>query len=142
MFRNLIYALVAVFFCSGIAAAQNVVQITGQGTGECPTGGQSKLVTGVATLETTGRPVLLTATFEIHANPTGGHTVTPLIDGVGVEGGGSRFVGEASGQIDMVSLTHLYSLDKGSHTFAVQATCQSQVIVASSTLIVYELPKH
>lgn len=89
-----------------------------------------------------GRPVLMIVTIEIQANPTGGISFSPLIDGVLVEGGGSRFVGEASGQVDLVSFTHLYSLHKGGHTFAVQATCQSQVIVHSSTLIVYELSKH
>lgn len=146
MRRQLILGITTCLF--GIAAnvggvgAANVSQVSG-GTGPCPTGGQSKLVTGEVSLETSGQPVLMMYNLEISASPTGGIFLVPVIDGT-ADGDGQldRLIGAASGQVDVISFSRAYWLNKGIHTFAVIGTCQSAVNVTRSWLTVYELSKH
>jgi hypothetical protein len=125
------------------ANAQNVAQVDGTtGSGVCSTGGVVVDVPGLALgLTTTGNPVLISYTVQFNANPTGGITLWPVIDGVTQTiGQRDRFIGDFSGQVADVTFSRVYTLAEGEHTFGLRATCQSQVLFTTRWLTVYELP--
>src|SRR5262245_16644973 len=89
-------------FAGTVSFAQNVAQVDGiAGTGQCSTGGVVTDVPGLAlSLSTTGNPVLIIYTVQFNANPTGGITLWPVIDGVTqLAGQRDRLIGEFSGQV-------------------------------------------
>jgi hypothetical protein len=138
-------SLVVLFTVSAVnALAQNVAQVDGIIGVECAfTHGLVGDVPGLAlSLKTTGNPVLVIYTVQFNGNPTAGITLWPVIDGVTqTSGQRDRFIGDFSGQVADVTFSRIYALKRGSHTFGLRATCQSQVIFSTSWLTVYELPK-
>jgi hypothetical protein len=109
----------------------------------CPTGGQSAPIPGLAlTLETSGRPVQVMYHVQFVASPTGAIHIIPVIDGESASGQVDRSIGDCSGQQDVISFSRVYSLAKGTHTFALSFSCQSGVDVTVGWLTIYELPKH
>src|SRR5262245_10554397 len=100
------------------ARAQNVAQVDGVvGGPECSTGGVVVDVPGLAlSLKTTGNPVLIMYTVQFNANPTGGITLWPVIDGVTQSSGQrDRLVG--TGQVADVTFSRIYEIERGEHTF-------------------------
>jgi hypothetical protein len=136
-------SLVTSLFTFSAAFAQNVEQITAIDIGtECPRNPPLGDVPGLAlSLNTTGGPVLMLYTVEFVAGPTGAITLVPVIDGViDTEGSRNRAIGDFSGQVADVTFSRVYALGLGTHTFALRAICQSQVIFRKGWLTVYELP--
>jgi flagellin-like protein len=108
----------------------------------CPTGGTYQDIPDLnLTLQTSGGPVMLTSILNFRANPTAGIDFFPVIDGVASNAGRlQRFIGEFSGQVDVLPLSRVYAMPAGVHTFGVRVACQSQILVDRGWLTAYELP--
>jgi hypothetical protein len=132
----------------GSATAQNVAQAElAPGGAVCPRNGQTEIIPGLKlTLETSGRPVLVSYVIGFASGPQGNLHLIPVINNIfDVPRQLDRAIGDflASGQRDVVSFSYVYALAAGTHTFALcYSDCQSQIEVIRGWLTVYELPKH
>jgi len=91
------------------------------------------------TLETKGRPVLVMFNVQAILGGTGIINLRPVIDGQPPD---STFISHAigsTGETTTLSWSRVYALDRGSHTFGVQFSCQAGVTAAFRWLTVYEL---
>lgn len=139
--------------CLGVtfsdARAQNVVQADLVGGGAaCPRqdqGEPTNIIPGLElVIETDGRPIELSYTVGFDSSPQGVLHLIPVVNGVfETDHQLDRAIGDflGSGQRDTASFSRIYSLPRGTHTFAVAFSCHKAVNLVRGWLIAKELPR-
>jgi hypothetical protein len=150
--RTPVLVIAAVALLSGLSWAgqpspppPNVAQVDRTTEWTCPTptgthGDWFNVPDLVASLTTTGNPVLVTIVLEfIGEQPASSPQLSPVIDGVR-QPQKLDWHTSSGGEVATITFSRLYVLPAGQHTFAAALTCQNLVVVVRGWLTLYELP--